>query len=439
MPSTTAPATTPRLSAVAAATPDSRDRYLDLLRAVAISVVALGHWLLAVVTVGPDGAVTGSNALVEVPALQRLTWLFQVMPLFFLVGGVVNARSLRSWRRSGRGDAVWVRARLERLTGPAIVFVLVWSVAAAAAGYAGIAAGSVQLAAHLVAVPLWFLAVYVPVVALAPFTLALHDRHGAGVVAVLIALSAGTDLLHGAGVPLIGWSSFLWVWLLPQQLGYLWGDGHRLTRPERGVALALAGLGALVLLTTAVGYPVSLVGVDGAARSNNAPPSLALVALTFAQTGAAVALRARVSPLLQHPRVWLAVIAVNARAMTLYLWHLTALVVVAATLVPWGFLSGQVPGTGAWWATRPLWLAVLAVVLVPIVALAGRAERLAAADSAPTRPWPLALAVVACSLAAALLATQGFRVPTSPAGLPATALAAGTVGVLALRRSRRSA
>lgn len=34
---------------VAAATPGDRDRYLDLLRGLALTVVVLGHWLLAVV------------------------------------------------------------------------------------------------------------------------------------------------------------------------------------------------------------------------------------------------------------------------------------------------------------------------------------------------------------------------------------------------------
>lgn len=431
------PATTdrPTLGALADATPASRDRYLDLLRAVSIAVVALGHWLLAIVTLGPDGALQGGNALVEVPALHRLTWVFQVMPLFFLVGGVVNARSYRGARRRGTGDAAWIRGRLERLVRPTAAFVVAWSAIALVAATAGVQPDALRMGAHVVAVPLWFLAVYVPVVALTPVMLDLHERHGLGVVVSLVAAAAAVDALHGAGLPLVGWTNFLWVWLLPQQLGFLWADRHPLTSAARGPAVAAAALASLVLLTTVGGYPVSLVGVDGAARSNNAPPSLALVALTFVQLGLATSLRATISPWLERRRVWLAVIALNARAMSLYLWHLSAMIVVALTLVPAGFLSGHEPGTASWWLTRPLWLATLAVVLVPILAIVGRAERLPGRDDTATRALPVAVAVVGCAAAAALLATRGFHVPGAVLGMNVGALVSGAVGVAALRRA----
>lgn len=78
---------------LAAATPASRNRYADLLRAVAILAVVVGHWLMAAVWIDDAGQHT-ENLLGIVPATQWLTWALQVMPLFFLVGGFSNAISL---------------------------------------------------------------------------------------------------------------------------------------------------------------------------------------------------------------------------------------------------------------------------------------------------------------------------------------------------------
>ena len=74
------------LRQMAEATPGSRDRYVDLLRAFSISVVVLGHWLIAIIYL-KDGRVSGENALHVIPGLWLSTWILQVMPLFFFVGG----------------------------------------------------------------------------------------------------------------------------------------------------------------------------------------------------------------------------------------------------------------------------------------------------------------------------------------------------------------
>ncbi|NEE28071.1 acyltransferase, partial [Streptomyces sp. SID7982] len=116
---------------LAGATPATRDRYVDLLRVGSLGAVVLGHWLMAAVT--PDGV---GNLLAVVPALQPLTWLLQVMPVFFFVGGFSHALSYRSLLRKrpeGSEDSVYsafLRARLQRLLCPTMVFVLVWGAAA---------------------------------------------------------------------------------------------------------------------------------------------------------------------------------------------------------------------------------------------------------------------------------------------------------------------
>ncbi|MEV6958692.1 hypothetical protein AB0M97_05720 [Streptomyces sp. NPDC051207] len=45
----------PGLRELAERTPPRRERYVDLLRALAIVLVVLGHWMVVVVTVGADG------------------------------------------------------------------------------------------------------------------------------------------------------------------------------------------------------------------------------------------------------------------------------------------------------------------------------------------------------------------------------------------------
>jgi hypothetical protein len=61
--------------------------------------------------------------------------------------------------------------------------------------------------------------------------------------------------------------------------------------------------------------------------------------------------------------------------MTIYLWHLTVVIVVAGLSLAFGGLGFKVePGTAAWWIYRPLWIALLAGFLLPFLAIFGRFE-----------------------------------------------------------------
>ncbi len=113
------------LAAMADATPPDRDRYVDFLRAFSIGVVVFGHWLMAIVFQGPNG-LTGANALDVIPGIWILTWVLQVMPLFFFVGGFSNRGSWKSAQRDGKSYGEFIQARIERLMRPTIVFITVW-------------------------------------------------------------------------------------------------------------------------------------------------------------------------------------------------------------------------------------------------------------------------------------------------------------------------
>ncbi len=368
----------PRLTAtdLAAATPVGRDRTVDLLRVSAIAVVVIGHWLMAVVS-WRHGKFTAGNLLQVAPATQWSTWALQVMPLFFLVGGYANAASWTSARRRMAGYPAWLHGRVLRLVRPIVPLVAAWTIGLTAARMAGANVRLLHTAARLVAMPLWFLAVYAGVVAMTPVMLALHDRYGLRVVGGLAGAALVVDTLAWhAGLPLIGWANFAFVWLCAHQLGFVWRDqlatGAR--RGANGWFLVVGGLVTLAVLTQVGGYPRSMVGGPGA-RSNNTPPSLALVALAVVQLGIVMLARPALHRWLRRPRVWRNVVAANGAAMTLFLWHLTALCLASIGFLATGWFPQPPVASLAWWLLRPAWLMALAAFLAPLVAAAVWVER----------------------------------------------------------------
>ena len=396
-----------------AATPARRERYVDFLRVFSLAVVMLGHWLMAGIE-WRDGRLVAGNVLEAAPAAQWLTWLFQIMPVFFVVGGFSNTASWTAATRDGRGYGEWLAGRLTRLVRPVLVFAGVWVAAVAALAMMGVAPAAVR--AGSIAQPLWFLAVYVVVVAVAPAMVAAQRRWGWGVSVVLAAAVAAVDLLRWPlGLPLVGWLNLALVWLFAHQLGVAWREGAVARWSHRRFwLLAGVGLGGLFVLTGAFGYGRSMVGV-GEGRSNTFPPSLALVALGVWQFGLAMLVRPAVARRLDRPRAWAAVVAANGMAMTVFLWHLTALVIVAAVALPSGLLAAPAVGTAAWWAWRPVWLVALAVALVPLVWLFARVElrRVPAPAPGGVRAATAALLVAA---GMAVLARKGFVGPPMVVG-----------------------
>jgi hypothetical protein len=348
------------------------------------------------------GTVRATNALALMPALQPVTWLLQVMPVFFLVGGFSHATALESLRRRGGTYADFVRNRAGRLLRPTGIFVGVWlgfALLLEVTGQdgAGVDGGVLALATRTVAQPLWFVGVYLGIVALAPAMLALHRRLGHRVrrraTAVPVALAAGAALVDalrfGADVPYVGYLNVVLVWLAVHQVGFLYADGTlTATRPREmrvGFALAGVGLAATVALTVVGPYPVSMVGMPGEPVSNMSPPTLALLAHATWLTGLVLLLRGPVSRWLRRPAVWRRVVAANGVAMTAFLWHLTAMFAATALTLGVGLTQPAV-GSPGWWLLRPVWIAVLAGFTVGFVLAFRRADRPATVPAAPTRP-----------------------------------------------------
>ncbi|MDX2536703.1 acyltransferase [Streptomyces scabiei] len=372
-------------SELAAATPSTRDRYVDLLRVASLGTVVLGHWLMAAVTTGggEDGRVEVGNLLAVEPGLQILTWALQIMPVFFFVGGFSHALSYRSLRRRHPdGDSVYpafLRARLQRLLRPTMVFIGVWGVAAVLLQLAGQGGGLLDVALRLVAQPLWFIGIYLAMVAFTPPLLRLHERYGWGAFGALVAAAGAVDVLRFAlDVPYVEFLNFAFVWLAVHQLGFLRADG-RLTRPY---LLAGAGLAGAALLVAYGPYPLSMVGMPGEKVSNMAPPTFALLCHGLWLVGAVEWLRGPAGRWLERPRVWRAVVAANGVSMTAFLWHLSAMLGVYGALLALR-VPLPAPATGAWWAQLPPRIAAAAVLTALLVAAFRRFERPAARAGVP--------------------------------------------------------
>src|SRR3954465_9346000 len=122
---TTTPEASSLVDQLVDATPTSRDRYVDFLRAVSIAVVVCWHWVFSI-TQWRDGHLTMPNPVGDVPLLWTLTWFLQIMPLFFFVGGYANAASWSATRRNGEWGAGFGQRSLNRFYRPLAVFAVLW-------------------------------------------------------------------------------------------------------------------------------------------------------------------------------------------------------------------------------------------------------------------------------------------------------------------------
>ncbi|MFE4419303.1 acyltransferase [Streptomyces sp. NPDC056817] len=344
-------------------TPPHRDRAVDALRALAILGVVLGHWLVTALVADtrtqPHPTLRTASPLHHLPALTPVSWAFQTLAVFFLVGGHVATRGYRSARARGTSYPRWLRARLSRLFRPVAAVLALWTVTAAALLLTGADLDTVRTLVKLALSPLWFLLVFALLTAATPLLTRLSPLWPLAVV-------LHVDLLRfGLGAPSwLGWLNLPAGWLVPYTLGAAWTRGE-LDRRRAGWILLTCGATATAALVAWADYPASMVGVPGAAVSNLNPPTLAAVTFGLAQCGLALLLRERLRRAMGRPLAWAAVVLVNLSAMTIFLWHQTALMATTAM----GLLAGRVPGLHTlpddlgWVAARLAWLPVFALAL----------------------------------------------------------------------------
>ncbi|GAA0983438.1 acyltransferase [Acrocarpospora macrocephala] len=339
-----------------------RDRFIDMLRVFGIVLVVVQHWSMPVLLYA-DGRLTTGNALAAIPLV---TWLSQVMPLVFFAGGAANAIS---WRKGGDG---WVARRVGRLGWPVLPLAAVWLPLPYLLGWLGVPEQPVEVAARIVGQLLWFLAVYLVAVVATPYLIRMR---AAVVLPVLAGGAVAMDVIRFAGFEPAGYLNVVFVWLAVHQIGFLYAEGRLAwLSGRRAAGLAVAGFGMVAALVAAGPYPMSMIGMPGAI-SNMAPPSACLLALFAGQLGLAMLLRPALNRVAARPGPGALLEWLAPRMMTIYLWHMPALVAVAGVAVVGFGLDTPAIGSAEWWALTPCWLFCLGVLLAALVRVLGRFEQ----------------------------------------------------------------
>jgi hypothetical protein len=341
--------------------PTARNLAVDFYRVSGVVLIVLGHWLAGSVTYH-DGYFGRQNPLVDQPWTQWLTWPFQAVPTFFLVAGYAGAVS---WTRRRDTDGVsrqaWLQHRLARVLGPTTVYVGLVSAVVVVLDLRHIAGSTLEYAGWAVAMHLWFLAVYLLVVALTPVAIAAQRRWGLWVPGVLAAGVVVVDAVSlGGHVPHLGLLNYLLCWGGLYQLGIAWREG--LLAGRRPALLLCGSAVALALLIALRLYPVSMIGVPGQALQNTDPPSTAMLAFGCTQAALAMTLAPALNRALRAGFLRRVLTTANSNVMALYLWHMIPVVIVAIVGYPAGLLPQPVEGTAEWWLARLEWVAVLTLV-----------------------------------------------------------------------------
>lgn len=309
----------PEPAEVEARTPPDRDRAIDVIRIAALIGVVVGHTVMATSTVRDDVFIW-SNLLTASPVFQALTWLFQVMPLFFFAG---VAASVQSWE-PGSSWGNWLLRRCTRLYRPVFYYLGFWAAALVVLYpvlpvhvYRPVAGISIQL--------LWFLGAYVLVLAAVP-VLARITTTGRFVAAAVVAYGviAVVDLIR---IDADRWSALgylnLIVWLIPG----IFGVGYRrgLLSARAGLAVGAAVFAVNVALLVWGPYELSLVGLETQQLRNMFPPTLLLAGHAIMLCALAIAAAPTITRWAHRPRAWWLTVIGNSGAMTLYLWHIPVL------------------------------------------------------------------------------------------------------------------
>lgn len=404
-----------------------RDRAIDLVRALCILGVVVLHALMVGVGVTDAGA-QFVNASDGTAWIVPLSWVLQVMPLFFVIGGFSGATALRRSRERGGDGIGFVAARLHRLLLPAIVTIGTAGVLLTALAGAGVPADLVALAGFRYAQPLWFLGVFLVCQALLPALLRRHEAAPLRTIAALAALAVAVDAARlASGIDALGFINLAFVWLTLQQVGFFLADGRidALSRRTRVLAVA-AAVGALAL-----SFATGIHSPDLVANIN--PPTTALLLVGVAHTALFSLCRAPLARLAARPAPAAFTAFTTPRAMTVYLWHMPVLLSLAGLSALWAMTTGMpLPAIdGAlWWLTRPLWLAVALLLTAAIAVPLARIEAWPAPVATASAPR-LALATVTGTTAVAILLVAGTTTATAlvAVGLLAVALRLGRAPV----------
>lgn len=411
---------------------EGRDVVIDVIRVLSLAVVIALHCVYVRLTL-VDGALVAQTAIGG-PVVATLTWLLQVMPLFFLAAGFANTRMVDRCRREGTPVSAAQALRLRRVLSPLALLLLMMLGICLVVAWADPGASRVvgaEAGSHL-----WFATAYLLCLAVAPMMVGLHDRYGVRVPAALVGGSVLVDTVRFGDVidaDLARFPGFALVWLACHQLGILYARGvlrGRATHQVLGLG-ALAVL-ALVLMVRLGPYPAVTIGLSDAPESNLAPPTAALALLAVAQFSVVTLVGRAAEQWEAPPRMMQTLRRLDPQMVLVYLWHVPVLGAVALL----GLLSPDVllpDDAASWWVQRPGWLVVAALVLWPVVRAASAWEGHLAQVKVRGDRGTVVLASVLGVVGSALV----WRAGVTPTVVSVAACAAVGAALLLLVRSDR--
>ncbi|HET9143249.1 acyltransferase family protein [Actinophytocola sp.] len=326
----------------------ARSGYLGVLQAGSLAGIVLAESVLALVAWGPG----------QPGWVWPLTWVLQLVPLFFLAGGYAN---VLAWQAARGGFGEYLVARIGWLLRPVLAFVTAWLVVPLSLELFAAPPDATAAFGRIVLQPLWLLGLYLLMVAATPVMYRLHRRLPV-LTPVLLLAAVVTIGLAGRG-PVAAHAGGIVLALLFGQLGFHYADGTlwRVSRPAL-VAGAVAALAGLVALTTFGGQSRLLIA-EPTAYASFVPSLLGVLLIGLVQT-CLVALP-------QEPRI--RAVAARGRAlsprlprhapMTAYLLYLCTMLLLAGLIA--GARTASLTAGGADWLAQPRTMLALALVAAP--------------------------------------------------------------------------
>lgn len=399
-----------------------RDLTLDLTRVFCVLLVVAIHLLMIGAGLDASGAIVASRPLEAQPWFAYATWVGQIMPLFFVVGGFASLTAWRSALRKGKTAADYIQSRVLRLSRPALPLFVFYAAVLTAVTAAGVAPDLVATVFTGAGSPIWFLAAYTLCQTFVPLMARLHARAPRSTMLVLLLGAIAVDSLRfSTGVELVGYLNLVFVWLFIQQIGFWYADGwFDRSRPSLAV-LAAAAFATLIPLTFIGPYSTDML-------TNLNPPTLPLMMLGIGQASILRLLKPALTALMARKTPRAVVFVAGTRLMTIYLWHLPVIIALAGIglLIPGAAVP---PGSVAWWLTRPLFYAATLLVIFALSFAVGRFEEAPEGLHTPG----LASAVTA----ATLVFIPTFLVTVYFLSLPTAILGAVLIGAAVFILSRR--
>ncbi|WP_157440151.1 phospholipase A2 [Actinokineospora inagensis] len=328
-----------------------RAAYLGLLRVVSLSGIVLVESVLAF------APLLG----VRTAALWPLTWLLQLVPLFFFAGGDSNLLAWRAAPADGSGYGGYLASRVCWLIRPVLAFVTAWLVVPLSLDLLNTSDAAVDAFTRLITQPLWLLGLYLLVVGATPGLYWLHRKAPIGTPVALAAVVTGLGLFCTGTIA--AYAGGIVLAALFGHLSFHYADGSFDRLPRRALTAVAAGaLTCLLLLTTVGGHTKDLVA-EPAGTASFVPSALAVLLLGLIQVCLVVGPRPERVNAIAHGAAATAVRRLRGAPMTVYLVYLCAMLLLAGLIGT--VTSTGLPATVIGWLTTPRTLVALVLLGVP--------------------------------------------------------------------------